>query len=64
MNRELEDTSNENYEDEKPTRQRYKSTKGDADKRKVTALANLAKGRAKKLENLKAAKDKKASKYK
>lgn len=40
----------------KTERKRYASTKGDADKRRITALENLAKARAKKLQLLEAGK--------
>jgi len=42
---------------------RYKSTKGDADKRKETSKLNMAKARAAKLEKLKQEKEEKAQQY-
>lgn len=41
-----------------PAKQRYKSTKGDADKRKQQSLINLAKARKAKLEQLREKKEK------
>ena len=43
----------EQPETKQPTRQRYKSTKGDADKRKITSKANFKKARETKLAQLK-----------
>lgn len=65
MNKELEKEMSEMIEQEevpKP-REKYKSTKGDLDRRKITAKVNLAKGRAAKLEKLRQQREEDQNEY-